>query len=109
MAQRPLWHSDDDQSRRHPDDGDSDDEHLLTRKRLKIQGIMTACVDTSIQEELLEMYESEGSWGLTRGLPNSAPRRLTTTWLWRLNPVVEPEEYVDSVCLRLGCAAPVTL
>ena len=32
------------------------------------------------------------------------------TWMWRLNPhhgaVMEPEEYVDSVRLRLGCAGP---
>ena len=35
------------------------------------------------------------------------------TWMWRLNPhhgaVMEPEEYVDSVRLRLGCAGPCEL
>ena len=32
------------------------------------------------------------------------------TWMWRLNPhhggVMESEEYVDSIRLRLGCAGP---
>ena len=38
-----------------------DDEHHLARKRMKVVDIITACVVTSIQEELLHMHESEGS------------------------------------------------
>ena len=44
---------------------------------------------------------------LTRGSQNSAMRSI---WLWRLDPhhgsVLEPEDYVDSFRLRLGCAGP---
>ena len=31
-----------------PDDGDGDDEHPLARKRLKLQALITTCVDTSV-------------------------------------------------------------
>ena len=70
-----------------PDDGDGDDEHSLARKRLKIQALITACVDTSVQSGLLQIHEQEGSWGA---------RARLHTWMWRLNPhhgaVMEPEE-----------------
>ena len=36
-----------------PDDGDGD-EHPLARKRMAVQGIITACVDSGIQEGLLQ-------------------------------------------------------
>ena len=29
-----------------PDDGDGDDEHPHTRKRTRIQGVITACIDS---------------------------------------------------------------
>ena len=45
-----------------PDGGDGDDEHPLARKRLKIQTPITACVDTSVHSDLLQMHEQEGSW-----------------------------------------------
>ena len=45
-----------------PDDGDGDDEHPHTRKRTKVQGIITACIDSGVREGLLQMHESEGSW-----------------------------------------------
>ena len=45
-----------------PDDGDGDDEHPHTRKRTKIQGVITACIDSGVREGLLQMHESEGSW-----------------------------------------------
>ena len=44
-----------------PDDGDGDDEHSLAPKRLKIQALITACVDTSVYLGLLQMHEQEGS------------------------------------------------
>ena len=34
-----------------PDDSDRDEEHFLACKRMKIQGIITACVDTGIQKK----------------------------------------------------------
>ena len=37
-------------------------EHVLARKRMQIQSIITACVDTAIQSGLLQMHESEGYW-----------------------------------------------
>ena len=43
-------------------DGDGDDEHPHTRKRTKIQGVITACIDSGVREGLLQMHESEGSW-----------------------------------------------
>ena len=45
-----------------PDDGDGDDEHPHTRKRTKVQGIITACIDSGVREGLLQMHEGEGSW-----------------------------------------------
>ena len=33
-----------------PDDGDRDDEHPLARKRLKIQALVTTCVDTGVHQ-----------------------------------------------------------
>ena len=40
-----------------PDDGDGDDEHPHTRKRTKIQGVITACIDSGVRESLLQMHE----------------------------------------------------
>ena len=42
-----------------PDDVDGDDEHPLARKRLKIQALITACVDTSVSPGLLQMHEED--------------------------------------------------
>ena len=57
-----------------PDDGDGDDERPLARKRIQIQGVIAACVDSGVCEGLLLMYESEGSW---------AARRLNSaSWLY---------------------------
>ena len=50
-----------------PDDGDGDDKHPLARKRLKIQALITTCVDTSVHLVLLQMHEQEGSCDLLRG------------------------------------------
>ena len=48
--------------------------------------------------------------GLARDCRNLGDAEVDRTWMWRLNPhhgaVMEPEEYVDSVRLRLGCAGP---
>ena len=48
------------------------------RKRMKVQDIVTACVDTGIQEGLHQMHEGEGLGRPTRGLWSSAPRTWTT-------------------------------
>ena len=45
-----------------PHDGDGDEEHPHTRKRTKVQGIITAYVDSGVRESLLQMHEGEGSW-----------------------------------------------
>ena len=45
-----------------PDDGDGGDEHPHTRKRTKIQGVITAYIDSGVREGLLQMHEGEGSW-----------------------------------------------
>ena len=45
------------------DDGDGDDEHPLPRKRTMVQGIIATGIDTGSQDGLLQMRESEGSWG----------------------------------------------
>ena len=88
-----------------PDDGDGDDERPHTRKRTKIQGIITAYIDSGVREGLLQMHEGEGSWAAELGDPN-----VDHTWLWRLNPrhgsTLDADEYVDSVLFRLGCAGP---
>ena len=94
-----------------PDDGDNDDEHPHSRKRTKIQGIITACVDSGIREGLLQMHESEGSWAARMRLTELGDSSVDHTWLWRLNPrhglILEADEYIDSVRFRLGCAGPV--
>ena len=59
------------------DDGDGDDEHLA-RKPLKIQAPITACVDTGVHQELLQMHWNEAPGAPTCGFWSSAPRRLTT-------------------------------
>ena len=93
-----------------PDDGDGDDEHPPARKRPKIQALIIACVDTGVHQELLQMHENEGPWEAHARLLELGDAEVDHTWMWRLNPhhgdVMEPEESVDSVRLRLGCAGP---
>ena len=93
-----------------PDDGDGDDEHPNTRKRTKIQGVITACIDSGVREGLLQMHESEGSWAARMRLAELGDPSVDHTWLWRLNPrhgsTLEADEYIDSVRFRLGCAGP---
>ena len=40
-----------------PDDGDGDEEHPHTRKRTKIQGIITAYIDSGVRDGLVQMHE----------------------------------------------------
>ena len=93
-----------------PDDGDGDHEHPHTRKRTKIQGVITAYIDSGVREGLLQMHESEGSWAARMRLAALGDSSVDHTWLWRLNPrhgsTLEADEYVDSVRFRLGCAGP---
>ena len=93
-----------------PDDGDGDDEHPHTRKRTKIQGVITAYIDSGVREGLLQMHESEGSWAARMRLAELGNSSVDHTWLWRLKPrhgsTLEADEYVDSVRFRLGCAGP---
>ena len=49
----------------------------MARQRLKIQALITACVDTGVHQGLLQMHENEGSWG-ARGSLNSAMEKSTT-------------------------------
>ena len=92
------------------DDGDGDDEHPHTRRRTKIQGVITAYIDSGVREGLLQMHESEGSWAARMRLAELGDSSVDHTWLWRLNPrhgsTLEADEYVDSVRFRLGCAGP---
>ena len=94
-----------------PDDGDGDDEHPHSRRRIKIQGVITACIDSGVREGLLQMHESEGSWAARMRLAELGDSSVDHTWLWRLNPrhgaTLEADEYIDSVRFRLGCAGPV--
>ena len=69
-----------------PDDGDGDDEHPHTRKHTKIQGVITAYIDSVVREELLQMHESEGSWAARMRLAELGDSSVDHTWLWRLNP-----------------------
>ena len=75
-----------------PDDGDGDDEHPLARRRVKIQGIITACVDTGIHQ----MHESEGFWEPTRGLPNLAP--LIARGCGGSTPTTDPYWILRTAC-----------
>ena len=94
-----------------PDDGDGDDEHPHSRRRIKIQGVITACIDSGVREGLLQMHENEGSWAARMRLAELGDSSVDHTWLWRLNPrhgaTLEADEYIDSVRFRLGCAGPV--
>ena len=93
-----------------PDDGDGDDEHPHTRKRTKVQGIITAYVDSGVREGLLQMHEGKGSWAARTRLAELSDPNVDHTWLWRLNPrhgpTLDADEYIDSVRFRLGCAGP---
>ena len=94
-----------------PDDGDGDDEHPLARKRLGIRALITTCVDTGVHEgPAPDARVREGSWGARARLQELGDAEVDHTWMWRLNThfgaVMVPEEYVDSVRLRLGCAVP---
>ena len=89
-----------------PDDGDGDEEHPHTRKRTKIQGIITAYIDSGVREGLLQMHEGEGSWAARTRLAELGDPNVDHTWLWRLNPrhgsTLDADEYVDSVPLPPG-------
>ena len=93
-----------------PDDGDGDEEHPHTHKRTKIQGVITAYIDSGVREGLLQMHEGEGSWAARTRLAELGDPNVDHTWLWRLNPrhgsTLDADEFVDSVRFRLGCAGP---
>ena len=57
----------------------------LARKRTKIHGITTACVDMGIQNGLLQKYENDGSWSAHARL-ELGNAEIGHTWMWRLNP-----------------------
>ena len=73
-----------------PDDGDGDEEHTLARKRMKIQRIVAACVDTGIQNGLLQMPENPGSCGAHTRLAELGAAEVDHTWLWRPGPLKHP-------------------
>ena len=52
-----------------------DDEHSLARKRMKIQALITTCIDTSVQLGLHQMHEQEGSWRGSRATAGTWGRR----------------------------------
>ena len=85
-------------SQRHPRGitPDGDDEHLLARKRVKILGLITACLDTSIQAGLLQMHEGERSCGVS----NLASRRLTTLGRGESIPTTGPSWSLRSTLAR---------
>ena len=84
-----------------PDDGDGDDEHPHTRRRTKIQGVITAYIDSGVHGGLLQMHESEGSLAARMRLAELGDSSVDHTWLWRLNP-----RHGSTVRFRLGCAGP---
>ena len=59
------------------------------------------------------MHENDGSWRAHARLLELGDAEVDRTWMWRLNrhhgAVLEAEEYVDSVRLRLGCTGPCEL
>ena len=93
-----------------PDDGDGNEEHPHTRKRTKVQSIITAHIDSGVREGLLQIHEGEGSWAARTRLAELSDPNVDHTWLWRLNPrhgpTLDADEYVHSVRFRLGCAGP---
>ena len=90
-----------------PDGGGGEDEHLLARKRVKIQALITACVERPSRDA---PNARERVAPATARLLELGNAEIHHTWMWRLKPhhgsVLEPEEYVDSVRLRLGCTRP---
>ena len=56
------------------------------------------------------MHEHEGSWVARARLLELGDAEVDHTWMWRLNThhgtVMEPEEYVHSVPVRLGFVGP---
>ena len=68
-----------------PDDSDGDEEHPRTRKRTKIQGVITAYIDSGVREGLLQMHEGEGTWAARTRLAELGDPGVDHTWLWRLN------------------------
>ena len=82
-----------------PDDGDGDDEHALARKLMKVQGIITAGVDSGVQEGLhSRSMMARALGGPTCDLPSLGA--VDHTWLWRLNPhhrpTMERAEHVNA-------------
>ena len=52
---------------------------------MKIQSIITACIDTGIQNGSLQMREGEGSWEAHTRLVGLGAEEVDHIWLWRLN------------------------
>ena len=63
------------------DDGDGDEEHPHTRKRTKIQGVITAYIDSGVREGLLQTHEGEGSWAARTRLAEHGDPNVDHTWL----------------------------
>ena len=61
-------------------------------------------------QNIHDCVPGEGSWAAHARLAELGDVEVDNTWLWRLNPhqrpTLEPEEYVGSIQLRLGCAGP---
>ena len=66
---------------------------------MKIQSVITACVDSGVVRVCYRCTKARVPGWHTRGSVSSTMRTWTTH-----GPTLEPEEYADSVRLRLGCA-----
>ena len=86
-----------------PDDGVGDGEHLLARKRLKIQPLITACVDTaSIRGSRCTRTRAPG--GLTRGCWNLAMQKSITHGCGASTRIMDPCWSLRSALIRYACA-----
>ena len=99
-----------------PADGEDDPEHPDSKslgRTLRIQSYITAVVDADIRDDLRQQFETMENHTSVRRIDELSDINVCHTWLWHLNkhhgPALTPEEYLEAVRVRLGCAGPTDL
>ena len=96
-----------------PDDEDEDNEHPdagTATTTLHIQRKIFTAIDVRSRGQILANLRSEGDASGERRLRELRHKDNDHTWMWALSKhkghVLQPEEYVEAIRIRLGVAGP---
>ncbi len=96
-----------------PPDEDEDSEHPDNSggsRAVRLQRLILAFMDEQHEEQLRNMHVAAGRSSAMMRLEELADPETDHAWLWHLSkhrgPVLQSDEYVEALRVRLGCAGP---